>query len=557
MAKGKGCQFHAGIIDDDCKLTLAAKNKFIKEVKEELRYGTENLPIPRLFPCGDPVPPNPNADLLDLENEEKFPEFHKNMLGSFEKIACYMNMASDFKLLPIADPIALGAKLGVDISIPNFPKGFIPFMIPNPPLLALKMKVMPPPKLIKKFPTIPASPPPIPDFELPPKIEVPKFSTFFDFSFAYTVGIPKLLANLVAQLPKLVLKLPNLPGVFEAVCDIAFQSKIFGDIKPESTTEIVSVKALTTRVVEMAFISAVGTTIGAASGGIVGGIGRFLGYTPPDEEGGELPQNTRDLIMQYAEDCIGLSWGGDEFTQDQYAQRLLPVEYGGGEAYNGTTQDDRRAVGKDATIAKLKTASSCGIFVRACMYAAGASYVFDSKVDTSLQDPKVKLYYDFFKDQYPPGFALAGLADAARAKNAIIPYSGGDLPSLQKGDVIIVEVRNQRGREHCMLISDDYIPGTFSLSTIEGGQFDENSGEPTAIKRRTYVQGLTVPKGSNNYSMFIDNGVMNLAGRTVNTIIDGEILCTSEVGADMSKFGGPIRSLFRDGSGFGFQEEES
>ena len=307
MPKGPGCCVDSGIITEDCKLTPKAKKKFIQDVKDELLYGTDNLPLPPLFPCGPPVPPNPFADLLELENEEKFPEFHKNILGSYEKIACELNLQSDCKLLPICCPIALGFKLGVKIKIPNFPGGFVPFMIPNAPLLALKMKVMPPPKLIKKFPDIPVIPPPIPKFDIPPDIKFPDFSTFFDFTTSFSLGIPKLLGDIVLQMPKLALKMPNLPDVFKAICEIAHESKLFGDISPGSVTEIVAVKVLTRKIVEMTFITAVGTTLGSAPGGLTGGIGRLLEYEPPEDTQEEEPQSIRDKIVQAAEECVNLS----------------------------------------------------------------------------------------------------------------------------------------------------------------------------------------------------------------------------------------------------------
>ena len=73
------------------------------------------MPVPPLFPCGKDILPNPYASLLDLEDEKKFPDFHKNIFGTYEKIAIALNMQSDFKLLPICCPISLGFKLGVDL----------------------------------------------------------------------------------------------------------------------------------------------------------------------------------------------------------------------------------------------------------------------------------------------------------------------------------------------------------------------------------------------------------------------------------------------------------
>lgn len=560
MPSGVGCQYDAGIIDEQCNLKPRAKEKFIKEMKDELTFGSLNMPVPPLFPCGPAVPPNPHARLLNLEDEEKFADFHKNVLGSYQKIACALNLASDFKVLPICDPIALGHKLGVNVSIPNFPIGFVPYLVPNPALLALKMKVMPPPKLIAKFPSIPALPPPIPTFKIPPDVKVPDFSTLFDFSLSFATKIPMFLAKVVASVPRLVLKLVDLPSLFEELCQLAFDSELFGHIEPASITEAVAVKVLCTKVVEMVFIGAIGSTVGSAPGGIVGGIGRKLGYIPPGDDEPEAPLSPRDLIVQYANAAAGFSWGGGQEAQDGYAQTLLYVEYP--EPTGDKPQSDGRAIGRKATIAKLKHASSCGMFARACLYAGGASYVIDAGIDTSKQDPNVHLYYDFFKDSYRASEAIAGIYAAAKAKNALIPFPRTDLPPLRYGDVIIVEHRGEPGREHVILLTEDYTPGSYKMTTVEGGQPDINNldaegrPEPTAIERKHYINTEAVKVGSGLYSMFVNaNNELLLAGRTVVACVDSERLCTDPTGTDMTVPNSFDRSVASDGPGFGFQKE--
>lgn len=555
MSTGSGCQVHAGLIDDKCKLTAKAKKKFIQAIKDELTFGTANLPVPPLFPCGNPVPPNPFAALLPLEDEKKYPEFHKNILGTYEKIACALNLKSDFKLLPICCPISLGFKLGVDIKIPNFPGGFIPFMIPNPPLLALKMKIMPPPKLIAKFPGIPSVPPPLPTFPIPPDVKVPDFSTLFDFSLAFALNVPKFLVSLVANIPKLALQLPDLPGLFSSICKLAFDAKLFGNVDPGSVTQIVAIKVLTTKIVEMVFIAAVGSTLGSSPGGITGGIGKFLGYDPPEDTSNPRSESPRDKIVSYAKEMIDTSYGIGGSKQDTYASHLMFVEYP--EPGKGP-QADPRAIGKSRTLAKLKEASSCGLVARACLANGGASYVFNSKVDTSKQNPNVTLYYDFFLDRYQDGTAISGIYSAAKKKDAFIDYSSGDLPPLKKGDIIIVYSKAKKGSEHVLVLIKDYKPGSFTMTTVEGGQSDpKNANKPTAVKQVSYTHGPTVKKGSGMVSMYLGAGnQIYIAGRTVLALIDGEKLCTDQTGADMTRSHGSIdTSIAKDGSGFGFQKE--
>lgn len=561
-----GCQTHAGILSaDDGKLTHKAKKKFIQEVKDELIYGTKNLPYPQLFPCGDPIPANPFFEPLDLENEERFPEFHKNIIGTYEKIAKSLDMDSDFKILPICDPIALGAKLDINVSIKDFPGGFVPYFIPNLPLIALKLKFMPPPKIAAKFPTIPKVPPGAPKFEIPPKIDKPDVVfTFFDFSYAYVIGIPKLLLNLVAQLPKLILKMSYLPGVFEAICDIAFQSQIFGDIKPESIVQITAVKVLTRKVVECSFIAAVGTTIGSAGGGVTGGIGSFLGYDPYDDGQKEPPPTVRDEIIRYAERCIDLAWGPKGDTRESYCQHLLYAEWGDGEGPKDPKDPayDPRVLPKAEVINKAKLASSCGMFVRACLAAAGATYVYmyrdaplKSKVKTTGSG--IDLWYDFFKDEYRiiddgGGLAIAGIIQAADRKGATIPITKGDLPALKRGDVIVIYNPKISGKEHAIILYEDYVPGSFHLVTVEGGQADLDNGDrPTAIRKKEYFERSQLKKNAKEvqYDMYVEpytNDVV-IGNRKILRLIDSEILCTDPTGSNMMQPDGYLdTSLARD-----------
>ncbi len=554
MPVGPGCCVDAGIIDLHGNLTKKAKDNFIKDVKDQLLFGSDLIPSPPLFPCGPPIEPVPYADQLDLENEAKYPDFHKNILGSYQKQAIALNMPGDFKLLPLCDPIGLGFKLGIDISVSPFPGGFIPFLVPNPPLLALKLNLMPPPKLIAKFPGIPAVPPPVPKFDIPPDIKMPDYSTFFDFSLAFAVGIPKFLLTLVGKIPQLALKLPDIPGLMSLVCDVAFDSNLFGPMESTSVVQIAATKVLTTKIAEMAFIAAVGTTLGSAPGGITGGLGKVFGYEPP-APAEEESRSVRDQIVDYAKKLVNTGYGQGDEAQDVYASHLLYVEY---PEPSDLPTPDPRARGKAKTLAILSEASSCGLLARAALANGGASYIYNNKVDTSKQDASVNLYYDFFLDRYPEGHAIAGIYGAAKAKNALIPYTNGDMPALKRGDVIIVEARGTAGKEHVIILHDDYNSGDLTMTTIEGGQPDDgNDNRPTMVRKKEYVNARKVSTGSGQYSMYIGSDKqLYIAGRTVLALIDSEKLCTDQVGADMARSNGGVPTTIAfDGPGSGFQEE--
>jgi hypothetical protein len=405
---------------------------------------------------------------------------------------------------------------------------------------------MPPPDLVAKLPSVKLPIPPIPTIELP-TFDPIKFNTLFDYSL-FVVKLPSLLADVALKIPSMILDLPQPPKLFGAVCQIAFNAKLFGDLDPGSVTQIVATKVLTRRIVEMIFIAAVGTTLGSSSGGIVGGLGTYLGYTPPVEDVEEEEQSPRDKIVEYALSCAGLSWGNKD-TRDQYAQKLLYVEYPEKSTDENT---DPRARGAMYTIDSLKLISSCGLLARACLFNGGASYVFDSSVDTSKRNANVKLYYDFFQDTYRTDTAIAGLIGAAAAKGAFIPKTKKDLPPLQKGDVIIVNDPNVGGREHAIVLVNDYVPGSFMMTTVEGGQQDKDNKDgsrqrPTAIKMRNYSKNPSWPEPS----LRIDaSGEVIVGGRKIYRIIDGEKMCTDRTGSNMNVSNGPIdTTVAKDGPG--------
>lgn len=487
---GDGCQTHAGILKpNEGTLTPIAKKKFIQAVKDELMFGTDNLPGPVLFPCGDAVPPNPFAGLLDLEDETKFPEFHKNILGNYEKIAQALDLKSNFTLLPICCPVSLGFKLGANIHI-NFPKGFIPFFSPALPLLALKMKLMPPIKLATKFPSLLGIPPKPPNLSLPtfdPKL----FVDLFNFNISFITGIPKLLLNIIAQIPQLALKIPSLPELFKLICKISFDSKLFGDISSDSLVEVVSTKVLTTKVVEMIMICAVGSTLGSSPGGLTGGIGKFLGYTPPPEPDADPDDPVRSKIINFSNTCDGLAFSKDK---DDYAQKLFYKEY-----------DDGSESKKNRAYNAASAASSCGLFVRACYFNGGAEE-------------------SFFTDEYQDGTAINGLLAIAKKKDALIPFSNRDFPALKKGDALLIANASNASDAHVLLVHDDYGGGLGGpIVGVEGGQNDSrNSNRPTAIGTGTY-DILSVVNG--RVSAGQTNGI---SPKAIIGIFDGEKMVAPE-----------------------------
>lgn len=550
-----GCQYHAGILKKDETLTQRAKEVFIEDIKKELILGSEGYtPI---FPCGPKVAPNPHAHLLQLENEKLFPDFHKQVLkGQYEKIAKALNISGGFTILPICDPLALATQLGIDVNLTiNFPDGFLEYLVPNLPKLAVDLDLMPPVKLAAKFPGLLTIPPKLPgNFKIPTLPEPAfGFSPGLNVDLLFPLKIPELIANLLVQIPSLILDLPNLPA---AVCDIVFKSGLFSVI-PEATVRIVAYKVLVKKVSEMLMILTTGKIVGSSPSGVVGGIGKKLGYIPPVEKQSNEARSTRDRIVKYAKDCINLKWGDKTETSDgltvqqEYVQRLLYTEYGDGKRRDNLSKDDPlydpRVIGKKKCIEKASNASSCGMLVRACCFAGGASYVFKYAGQPQLnKNKKLGRYYDFFTDEYRlfngEGVAISALLQAAKAKDATIPKEKHDLPALKRGDIIIVFDPKRANREHVMVLIKDYKPGSFKLTTVEGGQPDDtNKRRPTAILKKEYRStddSAFVEKSSPldpPYGFTVSkSGVVRLSGREILSIIDGELLCTSQVGTSTS-----------------------
>lgn len=549
------CQVHAGVIDTEGNLTPGATKKFIDDVKEILAFGSANATSTALFPCGPEVPGNKFFEMLELDDQEKFPDFHKNILGLYRDIAQKMDAKSNLSLLPICCPVSLGYKLGVDIKL-QFPGEFAPFLIPNLPGLALKLDIMPPPKLAAKIPNILGAPPPIPSFDLDLP-EYPKFFTLKDFMFAFTLAMPEFMMSLVTKMPELALKLPNLPSLFNTICQTAFDSKIFGDIKPESTVQAVATKVLTRKVVEMSFIVAVGVTLGSSPNGITGGLGKFLGYQPPeDDKQFDESEYIRNKIADYALACAGMKWSDtsdEDVDKDDYVTRLMYTE---SQSNIGKTEDqkDPRAIGYVWARDKCKDMSSCGLLVRAALFAGGASCTFTYKGNLELarvntkaaKNTNTRLYYDFFSDEYRTigsfgGIAIAAIIQAARIKNAFITVEKEivlELPALKKGDVIITYNPQIAGKEHAILVAKDYEPGG-TLTTVEGGQTDVNNDKkPTMIKKKLWSFGTKPAKFADiEKKFFLDVNApydVIISGRKILCIIDGEKICKNKTGSSWS-----------------------
>lgn len=483
MAKN-GCLDDVGILDGNGKLTEKAKNTFIEEVQDIIKYGTKNIPaeVKPSFSAGIEIPPNPNPEAIpDLKNKTIFSAFHKNYIGRYEKIANDLNVSSNFSLLPaIADPIALaGSAFGVELPPLDFPGGFIPYfsgLLPQKLLLDLidagKTEFLKPDGLVKlvdklvqlKAPPIPPIPvlpiitppapipglvpPPLsspdltdakipspggipeiqlqlPEISIPPNPEIPLppqavLSTLAAKELAAFTNIPKLLLQIIAKIPSLVAKLANIPAIMEEICKLVIESGVLGDIKPTSSIELAASIVLSRKISEMLLTAAMGSTIGSAPGSATTGVtqktsgpNEFRRYkSKPKKEATKPPKLTpAQKANQRAIGLAGSSYG-DPAERSRYTQGLFIIEsvlakfdaksiniYGEGvDTGEPYTKEQIEAAKKASFLrndSKLRSTpvlnnsgfidfvesdvaeqSSCGLFVRSCIAAAGCNNYF-------------------------------------------------------------------------------------------------------------------------------------------------------------------------------------
>jgi hypothetical protein len=457
MSQPGFCQFEAGILDDGDKITALAKKKFIDDVKNELIKGTAGAPAP-IIPCGPKIAPMPFADQLQLEDESKFPDFHKNVFGQYSKIAVALDAPGGYKFLPICCPVSLAVKLGADVPKLKFPDEFLIYGFALP-LLAVKLGFPVPVKLAAKFPPLIAAAVPsikLPKLDFDPRMfpDLLKFNGLM-YPQIDPIGPPAfvtMVPQLFAKMPEIALKL--LAGDFSVFCDVIFAAKPFGPFDPStSLIWIVAQKVMARKAIECLIFNLVGTALGASGGGLLGGLSQSFGYVPAK---GPATKNTtpRDAVVKGAQAANKASWGGDNEQiaskpPDQldllYASYLLPIEV-----------DDGKSGKAIKTHKSLKELPVGPIFARACLFRGGSTddyYVKPLKTSNVDED-------------------LLSQVNKKVAKITI----GTKLPSFKKGDIIICETGS-------LVLTSDHSGSTEKLTGVFAGLADsKNSGLPTLIK---------------------------------------------------------------------------
>ena len=226
-----------GILDADNNLVEGIWLRYVLDVKNKLKgenvkiFEDVNTSVP-------PPPPDPQADLLKLEDEEEFPQFRPIWYSRYQDMARGLNTDGGFNpAIPIADPTAIAAATGAtppDMSLEEAVAGAVAVGAIQPPkdptkLVPVVFPGLSPDELIAKTPELgpkigealaapPLPPvPPIPD----PRILEAGYTEQAEFDKKLAESPLKtfqaMLEN-VSQLPGIVAELPGGPkGLLEFV----------------------------------------------------------------------------------------------------------------------------------------------------------------------------------------------------------------------------------------------------------------------------------------------------------------------------------------------------
>jgi len=218
--------------------------------------------------------------------------------------------------------------------------------------------------------------------------------------------------------------------------------------------------------------------------------------------------SVRDLIVAKAEQSAGLRWSANT---NEYSSCIFYAEF---------ASDPKRAIDM------AKVTSSCGVFARACLQAAGATYYLDPKdksfkeANTSLPASKTytpkggdaeieksvgkqTLAVDYFNGFYSPtGSVVAALARMAKNRGALIggggPYKS--MPRVKAGDILIIGEP-----AHVIVVAADFDPDKNTvMETIEGGQQDPGNEGTASYRTTPGILASAIKRIKHGYKMDVD-----------------------------------------------------
>lgn len=329
-AEDPGCIHGAGALKDG-KLSPETYNQIIEDIKRAGEIGFANV---SLFPCSANIPPAIGIVPQDLEDKDKYPEFHKDIMGMFEKVALTFDIKGNYLsiLFPFWDPFSLALKLGLDIPTFNIPD--LPFLTPPDLALALNIKLPDLMKLaislpgIPKLPTVPM--PKLPDYNL-------LFPPGLDARFQFDLGLWNLLVPPQIPFPSL----PDLPKLIALPPDICFiiepivKAGIFGPAEAGDLSKVIAVQVLATFTGQCATVAVTSQIIGdGGKAGVTGQMGKSFGWQKAvPAEGNDMDAKARNVIIEAFKQEFNRE---PTLKEAQFVQIIARMENGYGKAWAGT-----------------------------------------------------------------------------------------------------------------------------------------------------------------------------------------------------------------------------
>lgn len=263
-------------------LTDEARGVFVKRTKEAMLNGNISLP----FPCIEQMEILSAASDIDLDNRELYPDFHKFWIdGLYTGIAKMLNVESNFAI-PVFDPLALGAKLGIsplpDLDLPTIVASFA---APIPLALnLLEIKPLDIPKFAAmSMGLIIPSPPTLPNLAINlPNVNFEPYGAL-DISLGLNIAVQLSFFDLFKKLamPDFWVNF-TFPKLFEVVCK-TFTKSVAGPFQPGSApievppiTGLAAAAALGTVAADCASFAVTSYIIGA--GAVVDSEAASQGY---------------------------------------------------------------------------------------------------------------------------------------------------------------------------------------------------------------------------------------------------------------------------------------
>lgn len=332
-AEDPGCQHSAGVLENG-KLSQTTYDRIIDDIIKSGELGFGNV---SLFPCSAGKSIGPAIGLVpkDLHDKDKYPDFHKNAMGNFEKVALALDIKGNFSFPPpFMDPFALALKL--DLDMPSFDIMKLPTLTPPELLLSLGMKMPELPKLtaLVKIPSPPDFSAYIPSIDLNVNLPLPGLDAKFQFQM-WPLKLLNLLIDLAIP-PKIdfIFGLLKVPPDVCPVIEKAVDAQLFGPAGSGDLTKVIVVQELATFTGQCATIAVTSLLVGDGGGpGLTGNLGTQFGFKKATPVPGTSEhQNARNILIQAYKSIFNVE---PTIKELQFVQTIAQLENHYGKAWVG------------------------------------------------------------------------------------------------------------------------------------------------------------------------------------------------------------------------------